>query len=329
MRRTGASASFEIPGGTVGAAREHLTNLTTGPTSDLHESDIDMFLPQPHAAALEQFTSSVADDGRFLGLAAGGSILTGDFDAYSDLDLIVVVADKHHASVMQQRAAIAATWGTLLAAFPGDHVGEPRLLICLYADPLLHVDLKFLSLDELAHRVEDPLVLWESAEVISQCLRETGPAPQAVDAQWVEDRFWIWIHYAATKLGRGELFEVLDMLAYVRGQVLVPLASQVRGSTPRGVRRVEQQAPDLVPALALTVASHDPRGCASAIGQCVRMYRDLRGELSVRPHLNLEAEMAAVQYLGEITRPLASDAPSSRVCETPRRLSQGTRCRLS
>ncbi|MER7057532.1 MULTISPECIES: hypothetical protein [unclassified Streptomyces] len=33
------------------------------------------------------------------------------------------------------------------------------------------------------------------------------------DLQWIEDRFWIWVHYGATKLGRGELFEVNGFLA--------------------------------------------------------------------------------------------------------------------
>jgi hypothetical protein len=51
--------------------------------------------------------------------------------------------------------------GNLLAAFTGEHVGEPRLLICLFADPLMHVDLKFISLGQLSSRVEDPVILWE------------------------------------------------------------------------------------------------------------------------------------------------------------------------
>jgi len=58
----------------------------------------------------------------------------------------------------------------LLAAFPGDHVGEPRLLICLYGPPLLHVDLKFMSTDEFLHRVEDPMVLWDRAGALRAAL---------------------------------------------------------------------------------------------------------------------------------------------------------------
>jgi hypothetical protein len=36
------------------------------------------------------------------------------------------------------------------SAFSGEHVGEPRALICLYGPPLLPVDLKFVSLSDAA-----------------------------------------------------------------------------------------------------------------------------------------------------------------------------------
>ena len=47
---------------------------------------------------------------------------------------------------MQARVQLAESLHLLLAAFTGEHVGEPRLLICLYRSPLLHVDLKYVSL---------------------------------------------------------------------------------------------------------------------------------------------------------------------------------------
>ncbi|NRS94850.1 hypothetical protein DFH40_002566 [Clostridium beijerinckii] len=47
---------------------------------------------------------------------------------------------------MNERIKIAESLGTLLSAFTGEHVGEPRLLICLCEPELLHVDLKFVSI---------------------------------------------------------------------------------------------------------------------------------------------------------------------------------------
>lgn len=45
--------------------------------------------------------------------------------------------------------------------------------------------------------------------------------------QWFEARAWIWLHYAATKLARGELYEAIGMLGFFREQVLGPLFSTV------------------------------------------------------------------------------------------------------
>jgi len=265
-------------------------------------------LPSGHAQVLDLIRTSVARDGRFDGLAAGGSLLTGDLDRYSDLDLVVVVGDDHHSAVMEQRREIAAEWMPLLAAFTGEHVGEPRLLICLCADPLLHVDLKFVRADELERRIENPLVIWERDQTVSRSIARTEPSPLAVDPQWIEDRFWIWVHYAATKLGRGELFEVLEFLSFLRSEALVPLAQHVRGLTPRGVRRFEQRAPDLVPLVAGTVASHDWDECAAAVARCVEIYRSLRGQLSVPIGVSAEAEDASVAYLDTVV----ADGPAPR-----------------
>jgi len=71
-----------------------------------------------------------------------GSLAYGGFDEQSDLDFVIVVRADDHAAAMAGRQAFAARLGSLLAAFSGEHVGEPRLLICLYGPPLLHVDLK-------------------------------------------------------------------------------------------------------------------------------------------------------------------------------------------
>jgi hypothetical protein len=47
---------------------------------------------------------------------------------------------------MEDRQQIAASLGSLLTVFTGDHVGEPRLLGCPYeVTPPLHVDLGLLS----------------------------------------------------------------------------------------------------------------------------------------------------------------------------------------
>lgn len=123
------------------------------------------------------------------------------------------------------------------------------------------------------------------------------------DLQWIEDRFWIWVHYGAGKIGRGELFEALDFLAFLRGQVLGPLALQSAGARPSGVRWLERAAPDLAAALTATVATYEASSIAAALDAAIAIYRRPRhrlrdGSLQVRA----DAERAAVAYLADVSR---------------------------
>jgi hypothetical protein len=219
-------------------------------------------------------------------------------DEYSDLDLVVVVEEQDYAAVTSEREALAGSLGRLLVSFTGEHVGEPRLLICLYEEPLLHVDLKFVTLGDLAERVEDPAVLWQRDARIEQALAAGEAAYPAPDAVWLERRFWVWVHYTATKTGRGELFEALHLLDYLRAAVLGPLGLQRAGARPSGVRRVETTAPELARRLEATVARYEAADCLRALHACVDVYRWLRAAPAPLPSA---VELAVVAYLSELS----------------------------
>ena len=256
-------------------------------------------VPEAHRQFIEALIALVRTDRRIVGVAAGGSYLTNSMDAFSDLDLLIVIEPSAYENVMADRRSLAASVGPLLAAFTGEHVGEPRLLICLYEGPLLHVDLKFVDLGDVAQRVEDPAVLWERQGRLSRALQQGKPAYPTPDPQWIEDRFWIWVHYAAAKIGRGELFEALDFLSFLRRTVLGPLGLAQAGSRPAGVRRIETVAPAFAQKLRGTIASHDAADCLRALRVCVELYRSLRSRTS-EDETRGEAERAAMEYLGHI-----------------------------
>ncbi len=172
------------------------------------------------------------------------------------------------------------------------------MLICLYGPPPLHVDLKFVADSDLDQRVEDGLVLWQRNGAVDAALRRAEAVWPRPDRQWIEDRFWVWIHYGATKLGRGELFECLDMLAALRSLVLGPLIADERGQRAAGVRRIEQLVPDLVPAMEATVGDHTPHGCAAALWAAVGLYRRLRRDDGLVRRS--DAECATLAYLADI-----------------------------
>lgn len=269
--------------------------------SSLHHIEQKTDLPALHGTFLKEALPRLQADERIVAVAAGGSFLTGGMDEYSDLDLIIAVSPASVPQIMQERRQIASTLGSLLAAFTGEHVDEPRLLICLYGPPLLHVDLKFISLSDAAHRVEDPIILWERDGLLTAVLNRSEAVYPTPDLQWIEERFWVWVHYGAAKIARGELLEAHDSLAFIRLLVLGPLVLLAQGARPAGVRKVETLAQPYLEDLIRTTASYDPLACISALQAAVSLYRRLRMQLatetfSPRP----EAEAAAMSYLGQI-----------------------------
>lgn len=258
-------------------------------------------LPEPHSGFLARALTHLTKNSRIAGVAAGGSYLTHSIDEYSDLDLVIFIEPSAYESVMSLRQTIAGELGPLLAAFTGEHVGEPRLLICLYGPPLLHVDLKFVSLEDAGERIEDPAVLFERDGRVTAAFAETAARFPDLDLQWIEDRFWVWIHYAAAKIGRGELMEACDFLAFLRAQVLGPLALKQQGARPAGVRKIEFVAPQLTAEIQNTFTAYDSLSCLNALEFSVDLYRRLRIQSATKSFVSRkDAETAAVEYLHEI-----------------------------
>ena len=257
-------------------------------------------VPEPHRLFLEK-VEQLKSDPRIMGVAVGGSLLYNMMDEYSDLDLVIAIAPEHYSSVMNERYDIAASLGQLTSGFTGEHVGEPRVFICLYDDPILHVDFKFVSLDDIAQRVEDPFILWEKQGCLTEGFSHGIAKFPQPDHKWIEDRFWVWIHYACTKIGRGELFDAVDFISFLRINVLGPLGLKQAGCRPTGVRKIEMLAPEFAVKLRSTITGYDAVECLHALRSCVDIYRSLRSDWK-KTETNSKAEHTAMKYLSSIEK---------------------------
>lgn len=233
-------------------------------------------LPALHARMIDRVVAAVRADERFEALLGTGSLAYGGFDEHSDLDFVIVVRADDHAAAMAERQAFARRLGSLLAGFTGEHVGEPRLLICLFGPPLLHVDLKFITPADLPALSEHPVVLWaRNPGDLERRLAGMTVSGRGRDAQWYEDRAWVWLHYVATKLLRGELFEAIGGLDFFRDQVLGAMLQRNAGRNARGVRRVES-VHGARALLAPTLPSTGARSIAEALKRSAALYVELR-----------------------------------------------------
>jgi predicted nucleotidyltransferase len=254
-------------------------------------------------ALLDRLTTAAEGDQRILAVTEGGSAVAGELDEHSDLDVLIICTDEGHESLLGEAKEFAAGLGSLLSSFTGEHVGEPRLLICLYGPPLLHVDLKFVSRADLDRRVEDGIVVWERAPGLVAAAATTPAEWPSTDAQWIEDRFWTWVHYIAAKIGRGELFEAVFGFAYLRDLVFGPMLAARTRRRPQGSRRLELYAGDALPLLERTIAERNRDSCIDALHASVELYRRLREEAKA-PGLvrRAGAEVAVLDYVAEIER---------------------------
>ncbi len=240
-------------------------------------------------------------DDNVIGLAIAGSWLTNEIDTFSDLDLILVTKQKI-SDDKNLMLDYAKRLGDFLSGFTGEHVGEPRVLICLYDNPLLHVDIKFVTLDEFHSRIETPALLIDKDGQLETAINHSQAKFPYPDYQWIEDRFWTWIHYALLKIGRGEYLEAYDFMGFLRMVVLGPLLHIKNGNLPRGVRKVETELDsDDLAKLKLTIPTYDRQSLLDSLRNAVSLYRQLRTALfDNNMNLQNEVDKKVMDYFDEI-----------------------------
>jgi predicted nucleotidyltransferase len=244
----------------------------------------------------QRVVEALHKDSSVVGLAAAGSWITDEIDEWSDLDLIVVTKETLDADKAKM-LSYASRFGVLLSAFTGEHVGEKRLLICLYDNPLLHVDLKFVTLEEFKIRVEDPVVLLDTEDLLKNSISATQAAFPMPDFQWIEDRFWTWVHYGLLKIGRGEYFEAVDFMGYLRMVVFGPLLHLKNKNLPKGLRKVEVRlSKHDFGMLQSTLSSNDKQALLTSLRSAVELYRSLRSDLFDNSISFSKAEDAVMRY---------------------------------
>ena len=246
-------------------------------------------------------------DDRIVGVAIGGSHVRDAMDEHSALDFIVAVEPSEYEGILKDMVEIAESLGELLSCFTAEHIQRPEILICMYGDPLLHIDFTFKPLDKISDRPEEEVILFERGSRMSDEYAKKPPAISAPDLQWFEDRFWIWVHYIARRIGRGELFDAIEGLSFLRKYVLGPLMLIKNDRQPWGMRHVEVAAPNELPRLIMTLTDYNAENCIKALKSAVDLYIYLRGYNKAKLVNREKAERAALKYLNMISEKMLQD----------------------
>jgi hypothetical protein len=232
-----------------------------------------------HRGKAEAACRSALADPDVVGMAVTGSFATGIADEVSDVDLRVYARSGAVDTVVARVPELAAACGRVVAIFVAEHLGIPTLTIVLFND-LVHVDFDVVSVDRAAeHNAGLPAVMLWERETISAALPGTYGSDIAADVRWMEARIWTWSWYIQSKVLRAELYEALDVLQYVRDQVLFRLLAFGRGDRPAGGRRAQAVVGDHADAFPRTVPIALER---AAVLEALRAEIDLYRRLADR-----------------------------------------------
>jgi hypothetical protein len=230
----------------------------------------------PHLSAkLEAIAVASAAVDEIVGMEVSGSVATGTTDMFSDLDTKFVLEDASFERADTVLDSLVRAGGDAVAVFSGEHAGVPGLWIVLY-DDLTHVDFHLLELSSYPGPGSGPdhLIVWERDDQLSNRLAGWSPT-RTSQLEWYEARMWTWIWYTQTKILRGELYEAIDAIQFLRNSVLFPLLAGARGSLPAGSRRAEQLVGDLGPRFELTVPTLEGPATMQALTEVASLYQEL------------------------------------------------------
>jgi len=242
-----------------------------------------------HRRLLTSARETFAADNRFIGVLLGGSLAAGKADSFSDIDLYVFVRDDDFESVFAERDEIAYSIGPVLVRYLGDHMpGGQHQLIVWYEGPL-HVDLMFRKWSETAPhwKWNASLILKDSDDAMAQ-LKKESDLLRAPEFAWeqlntLNQKFWGWVAYTFGKILRGELWEALDNVAWIRNEALLVMLAWMQNARFEGHRRLESKLDGHLSKLfSKSLCSREPQSLHAALMAEVRIFRELRSRLSAQ-----------------------------------------------
>lgn len=180
------------------------------------------------------------DEHPLLAFALSGSAATGEFDAYSDIDLVIGAAD--HDQIAQANAAVAAisnALGTELLSFPGDHLGASNLHVA------------YLLRDGAVRKLDALVIdLSQGGKVPAKLLPIHDPmgrlvltGERAVDSDALLDKLIAWQWFTYSRIARGEWFAAARSIDFSREAALLPVMLSRLGLPQDGHRRIESRLP--------------------------------------------------------------------------------------
>ena len=256
-----------------------------------------------HQALLRAIVSCSEGDPRVLAVAVFGSLGRGDWDAWSDVDLDVILADGVEADVEAEVRRLGKSF---------DRIGERVALVVPDGDDAVDVVLESLLLLSVRYHVlaqTKPAIL-DSMLLLCGCLGEAtirtaglANSRPAETAGRLLDTFIRYAVVADTCLHRGRVWETVELLQRMR-TLLMQLFADTHGGG-RGWLAFEQRAS---PELRARVGATLPQADADSLHTCLlRLIELLEVDLDTLTDGQVELSAAQRRVLQRVRGSLAAE----------------------
>jgi hypothetical protein len=253
---------------------------------------------------LDRAVSIAEKDSRFIGLALHQE--SDHEHEFTDLEFVFVCAPISFGDCAADLKGVAEALGPLLLSYEQEKTDAERELSCLYDEPLRRIDLRLLPTDGAA-MLRHPRVLWERDGTLSAELAKYRDVAPVIDLQWMEDRFWLWLHSAAMALKEGAIFEALHQMSCLRTRILAPMLLKKQAQPADALKGLEQAGGDELSSLRATVPLYDARSCEISLREAAKLYVGLRETLAPEELVrHRRAEMAVMRHLHTVSDRLSA-----------------------
>ncbi len=170
--------------------------------------------------SLKRIEDQFRTDERCVGIFLSGSLGKGTADAYSDVDVVVIIRDEDYAAVTQELRDLCATrCGKILVWLPEGESADACNYAFLFegeADLLLY-DLTLLTATAFSTRRMHPdRILFDRTGLLQTASRENAPSSTPFPAdtiRWLIDNYWVYMYLNGKYSQRADIYKLL----YVQG----------------------------------------------------------------------------------------------------------------
>jgi predicted nucleotidyltransferase len=234
-----------------------------------------------YAALVDRLVAVGRADDRIRALLVYGSHARDEADAFSDLDIGIVVADAAYDDFLADREDFVRALGEPLLV---EDFGNPTNLHVILADG---VDLELIVGRESGLRLDEPFrVLFDRADVVERALRRRVAArpvtPGACEIRRRIEGFWHDVGHLVTALGRGNTWWAYGQLDELR-RMCLNLARLEAGAPPEDEaywKVDEALPPERLASLQGTVAPPEIGPMLTAASAVLDLYRELATALA-------------------------------------------------